>query len=55
VTADRLIAAGFDDISDRGNGSLWSAPTQRVNDLGTDLNILAVVLDDKGERIGRGR
>lgn len=52
---DRLIAAGFNEISDRGNGSEWSAPTQRVNELGVDLNILAVVMDGKGERLAAGR
>lgn len=52
---ERLTASGFDDVSDRGNGSAWMASAKAVMDIGTDVNILAVSLDAKGERLGRSR
>lgn len=53
--ADRLTASGFDDISDRANGSAWRADARKVHEIGTDLNVMAVMLDRKGERLAEGR
>lgn len=58
VTDDQralLLKAGFDDVSDRANGSDWNAPAYQCHKDGVDLAILGVKLDAKGERIGRGR
>ncbi len=52
---DRIVAAGFDDVSENQDGSLWLATKWQVKQTGTDINILAVVLDQKGERLGRAR
>lgn len=52
---DRIVAAGFDDVSEAQDGSLWLAQRWQVAKTGTDINVLAVVLDGKAERLGRSR
>ena len=48
---DKIVAAGFDEVSD----GLWQATKQAVRATGKDINVLAVMLDGKAERTGRGR
>ena len=50
---DRLQRSGFDPVDDAC--LTWQASAQVVRDAGTDVNILAVTLDRKGERLGRVR
>jgi hypothetical protein len=52
---DRIVAAGFDDVSEAQDGSLWLAQKWAVAKTGTDMNVLSIVLDGKGERLGRSR
>ena len=49
----KMQASGFTDVSDTGR--IWNASQKELVQAGTDINIVAIQLDAKGERIGRAR
>lgn len=52
---DMVIAAGFDPIGELDTALHWEATRENVARSGKDLNVLAITLDGKQERLGRSR
>jgi hypothetical protein len=47
------IAAGFNPVGDRDTALDWRADKATCLEIGKDLNVLATLLDEKSERLGR--